>query len=62
MTIGRDTIFNIEIRFVLEELCVVWEKYFRQIKLGCDNVFLVKSLLIGGAAYNKLAELQLRHQ
>lgn len=28
MTIGKDTIFKVETRFVLEGLCVAWEKTF----------------------------------
>ncbi|KAH1122155.1 hypothetical protein J1N35_005315 [Gossypium stocksii] len=45
MLLGKELIFKIEARSVLEGLRIAWDKGFRRIKLECDNVLLVESLL-----------------
>ncbi|MBA0632510.1 hypothetical protein Godav_001236, partial [Gossypium davidsonii] len=62
MMIGKDTIFRIEARSILEGLRIAWEKEFRQLDLECDNALLVESLLDGGATNSKMVELRLIHQ
>lgn len=62
MMIGKDTIFRIEARSVLEGLRVAWEKGFRQLDLECDNALMVESFLAGGVANSRMMELCLIHQ
>ncbi|MBA0751942.1 hypothetical protein Gogos_000828, partial [Gossypium gossypioides] len=38
-----------EARAILEGPCLAWEKEFRHLELECDNAFLVKVVLAGGA-------------
>ncbi|MBA0799754.1 hypothetical protein Gohar_010248, partial [Gossypium harknessii] len=62
MMICKDTIFRIEVRFVLEGLCIAWEKGFRQLDLECDNALLVETFLASGSANSMMVELCIIHQ
>ncbi|MBA0808869.1 hypothetical protein Gohar_024573, partial [Gossypium harknessii] len=62
MKIGKDTIFKVESRALLEGLIIAWETGCRQLELECDNALLVEKLLVGGAANSRIPELRLIHQ
>ncbi|MBA0576453.1 hypothetical protein Golob_027983 [Gossypium lobatum] len=49
MRIGKDSIFKIEVRAILEGLNLAWAFDFRQLELECDNALVVKTILAGGA-------------
>ncbi|MBA0743215.1 hypothetical protein Gogos_005923 [Gossypium gossypioides] len=61
MGMGKDTIFNMEARVVLEGLRVAWGRGLRQVEVECDNVLLVESLLIDGSINSRMVELRLIH-
>ncbi|MBA0583134.1 hypothetical protein Gorai_014005 [Gossypium raimondii] len=62
MRIGKESIFRIEARAMLEGLRIAWDMGFRQIELKCDNALLVELLLAGWHAYSRLVELRLVRQ
>ncbi|MBA0809907.1 hypothetical protein Gohar_001934 [Gossypium harknessii] len=62
MRIGKDSIFKIEIRAILEGLNLAWTFDFRQLELECDNTLVVKTILAGGAGTSMLSELRLISQ
>ncbi|MBA0777014.1 hypothetical protein Gotri_005081, partial [Gossypium trilobum] len=49
MRIGKDSIFKIEVRAILEGLNLAWAFDFRQLELECDNTLVVKTILASGA-------------
>ncbi|KAA3481205.1 putative (S)-N-methylcoclaurine 3'-hydroxylase isozyme 2 [Gossypium australe] len=53
LCIGKDTIFNIEARVVLQGLQIAWENKYRKLELEYDNTLLVESILAGGTTNNK---------
>ncbi|MBA0818742.1 hypothetical protein Gohar_019516, partial [Gossypium harknessii] len=55
----NDIDFKIEVKFVLEDLRLAWERGFRQVELECDNALLVETLLVGGATNSRMVELEL---
>ncbi|KAK5834266.1 hypothetical protein PVK06_018143 [Gossypium arboreum] len=61
IVVGKDSIFRIEARVVLEGLCIAWERGFRQINVECDHVLLVETILVGGAASSRMVELKFIH-
>ncbi|KAK5772131.1 hypothetical protein PVK06_048402 [Gossypium arboreum] len=61
MLLGKDVVFKIEARAMVERLFIAWEKGFRRIEVECDNVLLVKLLLAGDDANSNLVELRHLH-
>ncbi|KAG8482578.1 hypothetical protein CXB51_024192 [Gossypium anomalum] len=59
--VGKDSIFRVEARAVLEGLHIAWERTFRQIDMECDNALLVETILASGAASSRMMELRLIH-
>lgn len=62
MSFGKETMFKIEGRAMLEGLTLVWDKRYRKIKIECDNALLIELCLFGGGAHSNLVELHLLHQ
>ncbi|MBA0755525.1 hypothetical protein Gogos_021086 [Gossypium gossypioides] len=46
MVLGKDEVFKIEARSMLERLHLLWDKGYRQVELECDNTFLVEIILL----------------
>ncbi|MBA0857918.1 hypothetical protein Goshw_019003, partial [Gossypium schwendimanii] len=62
MLIGEGTIFQVEVRAMLEGLHLAWNKGFRKLKLKCDNALLVRLTLASGATDSRLKKLRPIHQ
>ncbi|MFQ6625417.1 hypothetical protein Gotur_026630 [Gossypium turneri] len=62
MRIGKESIFRIEARAMLEGLRIAWDMGFRQIELKCDNALLLELLLAGWHTDSRLVELRLVRQ
>ncbi|KAK5803763.1 hypothetical protein PVK06_031412 [Gossypium arboreum] len=61
MGMGKNNIFKMEGRAMLEDLRVAWGRRLRQVEIECDNALLVESLLANGYANSKMVELLLIH-
>ncbi|XP_016673107.1 uncharacterized protein [Gossypium hirsutum] len=59
MRMGKDNIFKVEGRAVLEGSHVAWGRGLRQVEVECDNALLVESLLVGGYVNSKMVKLRL---
>lgn len=46
MTLGKDEVFRIEARPMLEGLRLAWDKGYRQVELELDNALLLELLLV----------------
>lgn len=53
--------FKIEAKAILKGLKIGWVSHFRQEEVKCDNVLVVETILIGGAADSRISELHLIH-
>ncbi|MBA0705725.1 hypothetical protein Golax_017898 [Gossypium laxum] len=62
MLLGKDTIFKIEARAILESFCLAWEKGIRQLEIESDNALLIETIVEGGAADCQMMELRGIHQ
>lgn len=62
MLLGKDIVFKIEVRAMMNGLFITWEKGFKRIEVKCDNTLWVELLLIGGGANSSLVELRLFHK
>ncbi|KAK5834618.1 hypothetical protein PVK06_010294 [Gossypium arboreum] len=62
MRIGRERIFKVEARAILESLQIVWKVGYRHWDLECDNVMVIKSILVGEIVVNRMTKLQLVDQ
>lgn len=61
MTVGKDSIFKIEARAVLEGLRMAWERRFKQLDVECGNAILVQTILACKIVNSRMMELQLIH-
>ncbi|KAK5795011.1 hypothetical protein PVK06_036265 [Gossypium arboreum] len=61
MKLGKDSIFKIEAKALLEGLLISWRKSYQQLEVECDNALLVELILAGGVAYSHLTEMYLIH-
>lgn len=59
MVVGKDSIFRIEAKAMLEGLRIAWEKGFRQLDVECDNAILVETILASGAASSRMMNYNL---
>lgn len=62
MNFGKETMFKVEVRAMLEGLLLAWDKGYPKIEVDYDNELLVKVLLSGGGAHSNLSKLRLLHQ
>ncbi|KAH1055712.1 hypothetical protein J1N35_033777, partial [Gossypium stocksii] len=60
--LGKETIFKIKARAILEGLRLAWEKGIRQLKVKSDNDLLIETIVEGGAADSQIMELRGIHQ
>ncbi|MBA0823155.1 hypothetical protein Goarm_019905, partial [Gossypium armourianum] len=58
MLLGKDTIFKIEVRAILESFCLAWEKGILQLEIESDNALLIETIVEGGAVDSQMMELQ----
>ncbi|MFQ6644756.1 hypothetical protein Gotur_019649 [Gossypium turneri] len=49
----------VEVRAVLEELYLSWNKGFRKLELECDNALLIEIILVGSFADSRMTEFRL---
>ncbi|MBA0671947.1 hypothetical protein Goklo_024974 [Gossypium klotzschianum] len=62
MLLGKDTIFKIEARTILESFHLAWQKGIRQLEIESDNALLIETIVEGGAADSQMMELRGIHQ
>ncbi|KAK5812352.1 uncharacterized protein LOC108458715 [Gossypium arboreum] len=62
MSLGKDEVFRIEARFMLEGLQVAWDKSDRQFELESDNVLLVELIIVNNSIDNLIIELRAIHK
>ncbi|KAK5836378.1 hypothetical protein PVK06_012165 [Gossypium arboreum] len=62
MVLGKDEMFKIEARSMLERLHLLWDKGYRQVELECDNTLLVEIMLVGGDIDSHFMELRAIHK
>ncbi|MBA0793474.1 hypothetical protein Gohar_017875 [Gossypium harknessii] len=62
MRIGKERIFKVEARAILEGLQIAWEVGYRNLDLECDNAMVVELILAGGIAVNRMTKLRLIDQ
>ncbi|KAH1037898.1 hypothetical protein J1N35_039641 [Gossypium stocksii] len=62
MRIGKERIVKVETRTILEGLQIVWEAGYRHWDLKCDNVMVVKSILVGEIVVNRMTKLRMVDQ
>ncbi|MBA0576216.1 hypothetical protein Golob_027649 [Gossypium lobatum] len=58
LRLGKEMVFHVEARVILEGLLIAWEKGYRQLEIECNDALLVESVLIGRAASSNLVELR----
>lgn len=59
MSFGKDLIFQVEARAMLEGLYSACDKGFRNLEVECDNALLVELFVFRGDVNSNLVELQL---
>ncbi|MBA0814285.1 hypothetical protein Gohar_020125 [Gossypium harknessii] len=57
MSLGKESIFKVETRAMVEGLFIAWEKGFKRIEVECDNALVIELLLAGGGANSSLVEV-----
>ncbi|MBA0634562.1 hypothetical protein Godav_028878, partial [Gossypium davidsonii] len=62
MTLGKDEVFRIEARSMLEGLRLAWDKGYRQVELESDNALLVELVLAGNSTASHIVELHAIHK
>ncbi|KAH1039618.1 hypothetical protein J1N35_041361 [Gossypium stocksii] len=62
IVLGKDEVFKIETRSMLERLHLLWDKGCRQVELECDNTVLVEIILVGEAIDSHFTELRAIHK
>ncbi|MBA0722572.1 hypothetical protein Golax_003233, partial [Gossypium laxum] len=55
----NDIVFKIEVKSLLEDLSLAWERGFRQVELECHNALPVETPLVGRATNSRMVELEL---
>ncbi|MBA0822479.1 hypothetical protein Goarm_019280, partial [Gossypium armourianum] len=60
--LGKEAIFKIETRAILEGLRLAWKKGIHQLEVESDNVLLIETIVEGVAEDNQLMELRRIHQ
>ncbi|MBA0550049.1 hypothetical protein Golob_021029 [Gossypium lobatum] len=61
MKVGKDSIFKIEARTLLESLLISWRKGYWHLEVKCDNTLLVELILAGGATNSHFTKMRLIH-
>ncbi|MBA0811279.1 hypothetical protein Gohar_003200 [Gossypium harknessii] len=59
MRFGKERIFKVEVRAILEGLQIAWEAGYRNLDLECDNAMVVESILAERIVVNRMTKLQL---
>ncbi|MBA0618717.1 hypothetical protein Godav_028018, partial [Gossypium davidsonii] len=62
MVLGKDKVFGIKARSMLEGLRLLWDKGYREVELECDNALLVEIILAEEALDCHFMELQAIHK
>ncbi|MBA0879945.1 hypothetical protein Goshw_023129 [Gossypium schwendimanii] len=62
MVLGKDKVFGIEARSMLEGLRLLWDKGYPEVELECDNALLVEIILAGEALDCHFMELRAIHK
>ncbi|XP_052477142.1 uncharacterized protein LOC105797561 [Gossypium raimondii] len=62
MTLGKDKVFRIEARSMLEVFQLAWDKGYQQVELESDNALLVELMLAGNSTASHIAELRAFHK
>ncbi|KAH1090806.1 hypothetical protein J1N35_018063 [Gossypium stocksii] len=61
-TNGKDEVFRIEARSMLEGLRLTWDKGYQQVQLESDNALLVELMLVGESIDSHIVELRAIHK
>lgn len=61
MSFGKETVFKVEARSMLEGLLIAWDKGYYKIEVECDNELLIQILLSGEGSHSDISELCLLH-
>lgn len=56
MSLGKKSVFKVEVRTMVEDLFIAQEKGFKKIEIKCDIALLVELLLVGGGTNSRLVE------
>lgn len=57
MLLGKEKVFKVEARAILEGFHIAWAKGIRQLEVESDNALLIETIVEGGAADSHLREL-----